>query len=434
MQDEGPAFGSLKQGQSQSLPKTAEEPEPPLKGHRRTSFSATNFLGLGKSTGEASTDGNAPAPARDGGARKRRGFNLFSSNTDQTGVYSERDPSSPRPLSIASSDLPRPSSDSAPFGWAPAPDTALNRNSPLATNWSVHVPQTWSRNPSRRPSLQQNSTNALASGIASEDDEFLPPADALGGQTSPPPVGVIGAPRPASSQRQITPKLNPAAPAFKGAFGLNFTRTAKLDKDKDKTKGRTKDNSAASDEPTQAQNSTSPSAPRQSRDSHSIHTQTSTAESYESLEQSLSNSPSDTNTPSGKDKEGSTIQRLLRKGSSSKFSISSFRTKDGSLFGGKKSTGSDRNASVERDGSFDEGREDIGSGLGRSVDSVTSSPMIGSIGSGSDWKGKDKEPGSGTPKEGRMSVNWGRFGIKGKKGRESLDVERSETETTEDEA
>jgi hypothetical protein len=46
-----------------------------------------------------------------------------------------------------------------------------------------------------------------------------------------------------------------------------------------------------------------------------------------------------------------------------------------------------------------------------------------------EWNRKDTHPS--TPKEGRMSVNWGRaFGIKKGKGRESLDVDRSEVEIT----
>jgi len=134
-------------------------------------------------------------------------------------------------------------------------------------------------------------------------------------------------------------------------------------------------------------------------------------------------------TPSGKDGKETSLQKLLRKGSSSKFSISSFRGKDSSLFGGKKggSVNSDRNASGDRSSNFgdtEEGGEDHT--LGRSVDSVTSSPQTG---------------GAGTPKEGRMSVNWGRFSIKkGKSGaRTSMDAaerekERaSEAEGTEDE-
>jgi hypothetical protein len=156
------------------------------------------------------------------------------------------------------------------------------------------------------------------------------------------------------------------------------------------------------------------------------------AESHESLERTSSNTPSEMTNPSAastKEKESS-FQKLLRKGSSSKFSLSSIRNKDSGFFGGKKGPSSATNSDrADREGSFDEFGEDAG--LGRSVDSVTSSPMIGSLGSG-EFKGKEKE--AGTPKEGRMSVNWGRaFGIKKDKakGRESLDVEsRSEAETT----
>jgi len=154
------------------------------------------------------------------------------------------------------------------------------------------------------------------------------------------------------------------------------------------------------------------------------------AESHESLERTSSNTPSEMANPlaSGpKDKESS-FRQLLRKGSSSKFSLSSIRGKDSGLFGGKKgpssATNSDRNASAERDGSFDEYGEDM---FGRSVDSVTSSPMIGGLGA-SEWKGKDSQ--GGAPKEGRI---WSRFGLKGKektKPRESLDIDRSEAETT----
>lgn len=120
------------------------------------------------------------------------------------------------------------------------------------------------------------------------------------------------------------------------------------------------------------------------------------------------------------------------------------RNKDsGGLFGGKKgpssATNSDRDFGGGREGSFDEYGEDLARSAG-GADSVTSSPMIGSLGSG-----EFKREG-GTPKEGRISVNWGRFGLKGKgerekkreSARESLDTEgRSEAETettgTEDE-
>ncbi|KAE8451160.1 hypothetical protein EG329_004832 [Mollisiaceae sp. DMI_Dod_QoI] len=424
MQEDGPSLGSLKQGQSQSFPRSTEEPEAMTTKQRRISFSSgwPSFLRASPAA-ESASQGNAPAPARNVGARSRRGFNMFSTSLDDPSIRSDRDPSSPRPLSIASSDLPRPSTDSAPFGWGPPQESLINRASPLATNWSINAPQTWSRNPSRRPSVQHGSSSALTSSIADENDEFLPPSDPYAHQSSPSAsVGVIGT-RPASSHKPVTPKLNPAAPAFSFTFGRS-----KNEKDNQKAKGKGKavEVTAETEESSDNPYGSSPPASRKSRDTHSIHTQNSMAESYESLER-ISSNPASEKAPlsstSTKEKERSSFKQLLRKGSSSKFSVTSLRNKEG-FFGGKKagsSTASDRNASVERDGSFDENGEDM---YGRGVDSVTSSPMIGSTGSG-EWKGKDKE--TGTPKEGKM---WSRFSLKKGKTRESMDVDRSETEAT----
>ncbi|KAH6664065.1 hypothetical protein B0J14DRAFT_494153 [Halenospora varia] len=420
MSQDSPALGSLKASQSQSFPRSTDEPGTVANRPRRVSFTSSwnvmpSFLQRSQTVTDA-PEGNAPAPARNPiPGRRRRGFNMFGSSVDDPSAFPERDPSSPRPVSIASSDLPRPSTDSAPFGWPAAEGNVVNRNSPLATNWSVVPTQPWSRSASRRPSIQYASSAQLTSGIASEEDEFLEP-DFLG-QSSPPPVGVIGT-RPPSSHKPVTPKLNPAAPTFKFMFGLS-----KMGQDKGKDK--------AKETPTESQDSiqnfeaSSPPTSRKSRDTPSVHTQNSVAESTESLERTSSNTPSDIY-PSGastKDKESS-FTRLLRKGSSSKFSLSSIRGKDSGLFSSKKGGGSSAANSdrADRDGSIDGLGDD--SVFGKSVDSVTSSPMLGS----GEWKGKDKE--SGTPKEGRMSVNWGRLTFKKGKGRESLDVDRSEAETT----
>jgi hypothetical protein len=424
MQDDGPALGTLKLGQSQSFPRQEQEIDPLAVRNRRTSFS-TGWGGL-PFLNRGGSDGNAPAPARNV-ARRRRGFNMFGSSIDDpAAVYSERDPSSPRPASIASSDLPRPSTDSAPFGWPAAESGVINRNSPLATNWSVNVSQPWSRNPSRRPSIQHASTSALSTGIAADDDEFLP-HDMLSQQASPPPVGVIGT-RPVSAT-SATPRLNPAAPTFMA----KFSRGSKADRP---DRRHRKEPSDLADE--SYEEATSPSDSRKSRDTRSIRTQASITESYDSLDRTVSNTPSEMTTPSAtstrdsvRDAKENSFQKLLRKGSSSKFSIGSFRDKSGSsLFGKKGAISGERNASGDRSsfGDLDEGWEE--SVPGRGMESVTSSPATP----------------SGTPREGRMSVNWGRFGInkKGKeKARESIDISEgnarerekeraSETEGTED--
>jgi hypothetical protein len=418
MQEDGPSLGSLKQGQSQSFPRSTEEPETMTTKQRRISFTSgwPSFL-RGSPAAESASQGNGPAPARNVGARSRRGFNMFSNSLDDPNIRSDRDPASPRPLSIASSDLPRPSTDSAPFGWGPPQETQLNRASPLATNWGVHhTTQTWSRDPSRRPSIQHGSTTALTSGIADDDDDFLPPSDPFANQfNSAASVGVIGT-RPASSHKPVTPKLNPAAPAFSFTFGRS---KSEKDHHKGTHRGKTDEPVIAPEDDQENPYASSTSISRQSRDTQSIHTQNSMAESYESLDRVSSNPVSDKaplSSASTKDKETSSFKGLFRKASSSKFSVGSLRNKEG-FFGGKKagsSTASDRNASTERDGSFDEFGSDT---LPQGAESVTSSPMIGSINSG-ESKGKDRD------KEGM----WSRFSRK--KGKTSMDVDRSETEYT----
>jgi hypothetical protein len=424
---DGPALGTLKAGQSQSFPRV-DESETLNARNRRTSFTngwgGIPFLNRGNSD---MTEGNGPAPARNM-PRRRRAFGMFGSSIDDpTALHPDRDPSSPRPASIASSDLPRPSTDSAPFGWPAADSGMVNRNSPLATNWSVTVTHPWSRNPSRRPSLQHGSSTHLpTTGIASDDDDFLPP-DTASQTASPPPVGVIGS-RPIS-QMSATPKLNPTAPTFKAMFGLANKGERP---DKSEKKGKSKDRKDPENTFDPTADDMSPSTSRMSRDQHSIVSQNSITESYDSLDRATSNTTgtgSDMNMAlpygtlskdsKGQEKGENSFQKLLRKGSSSKFSIGSFRGKE--MFGKKEKD--NRNASGDRASSFgdvDESGEELaggGSGLGNVVvitggkDSVTSSPAVGSV---------------GTPKEGRMSVNWGRFSIKKGKGRSSTDVERAE--------
>jgi len=426
MQD-GLALGSLKPSQSQSFPRAGEEPLPSLLKARRSSLSWTGkpmfaMSGIfGKTWGAGdSTQGNAPALARPIGAPRQRGLASFFNRSTDENSSSERNPTSPRPASVASSELPRPSLDSAPFGW---PAASEMRNSPLNPNWTINPGQPWSNAPSRRTSVQYGSTTAL-SGIVSEDDDFLPTS----ASHKPPAAGVIGT-RPVSSHRQNTPKLNPTATPFMAQISRVFTSKGEKEK-KDKGKEKEKERERAIDSPPDERPSTSlslSSIGRMSRDTPSIHTQNSISESHESLrmERSTSNTPSEQATPSasGKEKEQSSLSKLMRKGSSKAISLASMRRKESGLFGSRKVTGSasnsDRNFSGDRD-SMDEFNEDM---LGKSVDSMTSSPQIGS--GTTELKTKDS-------RESRRSMNWGRFPKfgTGKKGRESAEIERSEAETT----
>ncbi|KAJ8066274.1 hypothetical protein OCU04_005354 [Sclerotinia nivalis] len=415
---DGLPLGSLKAGQSHSFPRSTDEPETPSSRSRRISFSS-GWGGVFQrsATGGDTSEGNAPAPARQNG--RRHGFSMFGfKNEDTNPLHSSRDPSSPRPTSIASSDLPRPSTDSAPFGWGPGADGTVNKNSPLVTDWSVSAPPTWSRNPSRRPSFQHGSTNAPTSGMLSESDEYFYEEDI---HSSPPPnLGAIGT-RPPSSHNSVLPKLNPNAPKFELPQTSDpvFTRFLRSSKGKGKASDQNSESDPIYDTPQPI--TSSPSEPRKSRDSPSIHTQNSVAESTDSLDRIKSNATSDMG---GSAKGESSFSKLLRKGSSSKFSLGG---KD-SIFGRKKGSSSisasDHN---ERDESLDDHGQDS---LTTGGESATSSPRIGGP-EGGDVKGQ-----KGAPRE-RKGSTWGRF-QRSKKGRESSEVERSEkseaeTTGTEDE-
>lgn len=404
-----PALGTLKPTQSHSFPRQTGDLEPnPNK--RRISFSTGwNMFHRGPA---------APAadPSYGGPAANPFGFGL---NQNGSGMLSERDPSSPRPVSIASSELPRPSTDSGSI-WGRMPQ-AHRIWSPEDNPWT-------SRNVSRRPSIH-GSPSALKTTLADADDEILDDFELM--QSSPAHVGVIGT-KPSAS-KSLSQRLNPNAPSFMGGFFRarpdrvkdvqRESKEPKEPKDKPRAKGKSREckelQSRASistiSEAATLSVDDSPSEPRKSRDTYSMETPSIT-ESRESLslERSLSNTPSDSAMGHEPKEEASGLKKLLRKGSSSKFSFTSVRG-----LGGKKgpgsATNSDRNMSVDRT-SFDEFVEDP-SMLGRSYESVTSSPSMGPIGSGKAATAKDK------------GVNWGRFSMKRKPGKEkeSLDLDRSQS-------
>jgi hypothetical protein len=511
---EGPALGTLKAGQSQSFNEAVSE----TNKNRRTSFSAgwsgLPFLNRGHPT-EAS-EGNGPVLGRSGSgsgiARRRRAFGMWGSSIDDPTAAGDdgRSPGSPRPASIASSDLPRPSSESAPFGWAPSMDREVGvRNSPLATNWSLNLnressalaqPWSTSRSTSRRPSILNGSTTNLnPSGFVLEEDEILP-TNELGLLDSPPPnVGVIGT-RPPSQMSTgpgaVNPTLNPTAPTFKvslfeklsGKSGDKPDKDAKKDKKEKKSKkSKDKDAIPETSADDRDDDNVTPYMSRISRDGFSLNSlnslhslASSMPESVDSLERAVTGSDIVTtySTISGRSGELSLVgkensfQKLLRKGSSSKFSIGSL----GSLRGmSKREREKAREQDLDDDttlGSipgFVDSPASYSPALGYSAE-VTSSPLPDmkerkekkdkkaekaerkareeKKRAAEEAKAKeDAKVGEGeaedalgmeTPdakREGRMSVNWGRFSIKGKKkeGRTSVDVERSEADEAGDE-
>jgi hypothetical protein len=154
------------------------------------------------------------------------------------------------------------------------------------------------------------------------------------------PIGT----RPSSSPRPVTPKLNPAAPTFKTLF------SKRSDKGKDKDSG----NSLKSQDFEFNADESSPPTSRRSKDSRALSYAT---ESADSLELAPSSSPSD-----NVNAKESFIQKITRKSSSSKFSLS---WKDRAGIFSKK------NDSLQ--GDIDEDGNEGEVQLGKSMDSISSS-------------------------------------------------------------
>ncbi|ROW07848.1 hypothetical protein VMCG_03505 [Cytospora schulzeri] len=266
------------------------------------------------------------------------------------------------------------------------------------------------RAPSRRPSVG-GSPSALQTTLASADDEILDEEDLMNPQVSPSQVGVIGS-RP---MKKNLPKLNPAAPSFMAMFG-----------GKDKAKSREK---GAKDEgPPASSGNDSAADPSDSRLSLSIRSRASISESHDSLslDQSFSNTPSEPAYSTLKELSASAspdnvVRKILRQ--SSKFSLSS------RLGGSKKATGPGSTTGSEREHRPSFGGSDVADNmggeelLGKSFESVNSSPST-SI-------------GPSKSKDGRMSgtaARWFSMGKKREKASLELERERSaETETPHEE-
>ncbi|KAK8061512.1 hypothetical protein PG994_007878 [Apiospora phragmitis] len=264
----------------------------------------------------------------------------------------------------------------------------------------------WSRTVSRRPSIH-GSPSALKTTLADAEDEILDESEMRQPSSS---VGVIGS-RP-SAAKSLKQSLNPNAPSFMGMF-----RTKDKDTKEDKVKAKGKEQEAhREDNPRVSITSSTwesierPSMDESLAESRESRDTLSVSESHESLslDHSHSNTPSEPAHGLGLKDPESGLRKLLRKGSSSKFSLSSIR---GSKKGPGSVSNSDKNLNLERTSiDIDDHGQDGGNGaagaalLGRSYDSVNSSPNIGSV-------------SGGRAKDGRASWT-GRFTMKKKQGKD----------------
>ena len=407
MENEPPPLGSLKPGQSHSFP--VEQPDlDPIGTKRRKGTHTnswvgpmTNFSFLGRNAASATTsEGNAPAPIRTVTSR-RKPFNMFSSKYDPfepSKILGE--PSSPRPSSISSSEnaLPRPSSDARPFGW-PTADGAGHRSSPLGADWSIQTAESWSRDASRRNSIRHGSGTSVGATKLPFDAESF---QSLVSDSASPSAPIES--KPDSSQDDV-PKLNPAAPTFKTIFSRSEAKKAERAEKAERAAERAAEREMEKDLEWLREDS-SPTENRHSRDDYSIATEESVA-SHESLDHSLSGTPSESTTPSalgGKDRQ-SIFQKITRKSSSSKFNIP-WKDKAG-LFS-KKAVDPPTPGEMEEE-------ESGGSQVGKSVESVGSSPQLGST-------------------VGRSSISWNTLRRKTKKGdKTASEASERASETGDDE-
>jgi len=345
-------------------------------------------------------------------ATRKRPFNMFGTKGDPwlASVLGLERPSSPRQGSTQSGEglaLPRPSAESqGRFGWNV--DTFGARSSPLGVDWSVGNTNTtsWSRMPSRRPSIQRSSPANLSNNEDMRQDDVLDFPSNIRSPTQA-PIGT----RPQSSASHMpgqpstyslppippTPptQLNPAAASFNMfQFGKKTEedkaerakRTAdkvaekeakkaeKAEKREEKAKqakaekeekAARRENKHAASEASDYRDTTSPQTSRISRDTPSISTaDLSEASPRTSLERTISHSASDKAGSIGKE---SFMQKITRKGSTSQFLTFS---KKNALFSKSK------NSDVP--GTPDEADESNGFlSVERAIESAGNSPNIG---------------------------------------------------------
>jgi hypothetical protein len=423
---QGPALGSLKPSQSQSLPRQEFGLDPVGNSRRRGSTEGAWYDTFMRTKTQPVESSSSPKHV----ATRKRTFNMFGTKNDPwlTSVLGMDRPSSPRQGSTKSGEgmaLPRPSTESQTrFGWSV--DAFGARSSPLGVDWSINNTNTssWSRMPSRRPSIQHGSSTNLVNDDSMHDDILDFPSNARSPMQAP-----IGT-RPQSSASHMPPRdvpaipgtpptaLNPAAATFtmftlgkkseedkvekakraaEKAAEKEAKRAEKAEK-KEKTKAEKAEKATRKDKDKQvvfeaSADGSHPTSPhefftRPSRDTPSIISTADASEASprESLERSISQATSDHTGSIGKE---SFMQKLTRKGSTSQFL--SFGKKN-PLFATKKS---------DVPSTPDEADEESGGffGLGRSTESISN----------------HNSPSIGTPKDKSSALSWGSIKRMGRK-------------------
>ena len=228
--DEGPALGSLRSSESQSLPRQSEQGEASETTLASTQRRATSGLfssmlsrrGLGSGRlANSNDDINQPAGPGSGQLGSRM-FPWSHSSLDAAGLS--------RPTSVYSAEnvFPRPSGEvHQPFGWN---DSGLGRSNTTVSN--RHRMNPWSSGSSRRESAAIDPS--VLSDIDQADEDALPQTD----RNESPMQAPIGT-KPAKGRKELKEsalqkQLNPNARDFRSMF----SRDKRGDKKRDKSASR----------------------------------------------------------------------------------------------------------------------------------------------------------------------------------------------------
>lgn len=308
--DEGPSLGSLKSYQSRSMPRHYDQgsslTDTGSPDQRRASpgglFDTMSHAVLGRRMMYSSRLANrGDSPSMTDAAARHDGFSRPASGVNPWSTTSLEHSNHSRASSVYSAEnmLPRPSSESQPFGWK---ESGLSRSN--TTSSARHRMSPWSAYGSRRASAQVEPSGSGSISRLDEDELPLEPDAEAPTQapigTKPSRFSMKKTPRP----RETSPsgQLNPNARDFKSMF----TRDRKAEKANAKGKGKGKSGGdAEASTPTLREGSSIDLKRSHEENSHSA------TESMEDVTGSVSSNTND-GTPTNRE---SLMKKLSRKSS-----------------------------------------------------------------------------------------------------------------------
>ena len=343
--DSGPAMGTLKPSESQSVPR----PETTVHNEHFVSRRRGSHSGSGSGQivdllrgdsypGDEKYEKNVQLGSKDGYFRKKA-FNMFSGRNDPWAPRTAGKRSSPRPSSLGSTDtyLSRPSSQSKQqYGWSL--DSSYNRRLDLEQHkLGLAVTSPWARSTSRRASFTGSYALLLESDKASLSADM---------EQMQPPIGT----RP-ETNKNSAPKLNPNAPNFKSLFvrEKKVDKVGKFEREPENLKDDERDETILRTEDALDELQPSPHDLKENQTDSSV-ADTASRSSYEITNLESGHDSGLTLTPSNNAQGKETfMQKLSRKSSANKFTFSSFKNKDGIFSSRPKEKSPAVNADLETD-------------------------------------------------------------------------------------